>query len=177
MVDLQIPSAYFGFITAIMQIISAISSKYQRLFHVKFKNRALTYISIPFVSSILVTGLIIFCDVKVLIYASIIVMCLLYAISKGPFYTLIRRYLNSFSTPDLSTKIYSANALVECICSVVLNLLASFILSLNSTAFALTILGGCLFIIIILVLEYMKTRLGLKPEEYKKSDIEYVEMK
>ena len=99
-----------------------------------------------------------------------------YAI-KGPYSSLMNRYLNSFSSPEINTKIYSARAIVEGISRFLVSLFASFLLEHINTSYSLIIIG-CLFtVILILLLDYMKTRVGLKPEEYKKSDIEFTFVK
>ena len=55
--------------------------------------------------------------------------------------------------------------------------LASFILGITTTANALTIVGIIFTIIYIAISQYMKTRLGLKPEEYSKEERKYDELK
>lgn len=57
----------------------------------------------------------------------------------------------------------TTNALISFICSKILEFLPT-----NITVF---LLGAIFTLIIIVVLEYMKTRVGLKPEEYSKKDI------
>lgn len=174
-VDLNFPNQLFGFIFAFIQVISAIASGNQTYFHKKFKNRTLTFFCLPLVCTMLLTGLVVVCNINYYIILIVTFMMVLsYAVSKGPFYSLIKRYLNSFSNPNLNTKIYAANAIVDSICQSTFNLIGSYLLSITSTAYSLIILGGSLIIVFICILEYMKTRLGLKPEEYEKSDIEFV---
>lgn len=174
-VDLNFPNQLFGFIFAFIQIISSIASGNQSYFHKRYRNRTLTFFCLPLACAMLLTGLVVVCNINyyiILIITFIMVLC--YAISKGPFYSLIKRYFNSFSTPTLNTKIYAANAIVDSIFQSIFNLIGSYLLSITSTSYSLIILGGSLLIIFICILEYMKTRLGLKPEEYDKSDIEFV---
>lgn len=172
--DIGIPEQYFGIIFAILGIFSSISSKFQNVFHNKFRNRTLTFLSITYCLSLIISGFVTVgrLDIKIAIIIVLIMFAVQYII-KGPYYTLISRYLNSFSSPEISTKIYSANALVEGIFRFIITLFASFLLDFTTTSYSLIIIG-CLFMaIFILLLDYMKTRVGLKPEEYKKSDIEF----
>ena len=56
-------------------------------------------------------------------------------------------------------------------------MLSSFIVSIllknMAIAYASLIIGTVSLILFIIVLDYMKTRIGLKPEEYRKQDIEF----
>ena len=56
-------------------------------------------------------------------------------------------------------------------------MLSSFIVSIllknMAIAYASLIIGIVSLILFIIVLDYMKTRIGLKPEEYRKQDIEF----
>lgn len=58
-----------------------------------------------------------------------------------------------------------------------MSLLASFLLKYASTSYVFVIIGAVSTIAFIFVLSYMKSRVGLKPEEYDKKDIEYVSLK
>ena len=100
-------------------------------------------------------------------------MIALIHISKGPYSVLIKRYLNSFSSPDINTKIYTAKAFAESIIRLPIFLFASFLLYKTTIDYAIVILGAFLVITFILLSQYMKTRIGLKPEEYNKKDIEF----
>lgn len=95
---------------------------------------------------------------------------------KGPYHTLQKRYLNSFSTPSMSTKIYSACTLIESIFNTCIYWVCAFLLNFTLTSYAITILGCVFTIVFIFILDYMKDKLGLKPEEYKKSDIYFKEV-
>ena len=55
-------------------------------------------------------------------------------------------------------------------------LLASFLLGKMKTAYCMTIIGILFTIIYILLGKYMKTRVGLKPEEYSNEERKYDEL-
>lgn len=172
--DIGLPEQYFGLVFAILGIISSISTKNLYWFHKKFKNRLLTYFSLTISISFIVLGFIGLSNFSFYITFTIIfVILILHYIVKGPYWTMIKRYLNSFSTPFISTKIYSANTFIEGIFTAISSLFASFLLSFTSSSYAFIILGCIFTVIFILLLDYMKTRVGLKPEQYKKSDIEF----
>ena len=55
----------------------------------------------------------------------------------------------------------------------IIGFLGSYILSITNTANSLILTGIIFGIVVIALISYMKTRTGLKPEEYKKEDIEF----
>lgn len=171
LVDLSLPDIYFGFLTALIQIIASIASKNQNYFHKKYRNRTLTMFAIPLTFSVIITGLVVICKLpNILIFISTATMILLYAIVKGPYYTLIKRYLNSFVSSSVTTKIYAATSKYDSILRSIAYLLSSYLLSITTTSFALVIIGSIFTLIFILLLDYMKTRVGLNPDEYSTSD-------
>lgn len=177
LVDLAVPSQYFGIITGVLQVISAVSAKFQYKYHKKFKNKLLTYFSLPFLFIMLLTSICIACGLNFYFIISVFaIMCITYALVKGPYYTLIKRYLNSFSSPTLSNKIYSAASMVENIVRAFVYMFSSFLLGITNTATSLILFACLMIIIFIFLLEIMKNKVGLKPEEYSKKEIEFIEL-
>lgn len=175
-VDLGIPAQYFGVIAAIYQTIASISSRKQEWFHNKFRNTALAFFSMSMCLLFISTGTITIIGGSSCVFA-VLILYLIHYIIKGPYNTLMDKYLNSFSTKEISTKIYSAKSVVTSIFSTIILQIASLIMDNFSTAQSFVIIGFSFFGAFILILQYMKTRVGLKPEEYKKSDVEYVKVK
>lgn len=172
LVDISVPEQYFGIILAVMQIIASLSSIKQNWFHKMFKNRLLTWFSLSFVLAFILTGLIIICNIsfEVSLIASLITI-MLYGIIKGPYYTLIKKYFNSFSNPEVNTKIFAIKSLVENLGRVLISLFVSFLLGITNTAYTLLIVGTIFFVIFIFLLNHMKLKVGLKPEQYPKEDL------
>lgn len=175
-VDLNVPEQYFGIIAAVYQIIASISSKKQDWFHNKFKNKVLAFFAMSICFLFISAGIIGSFNISHSIYVIFVLFCIHYIV-KGPYHTLMDRYLNSFSSKDLSSKIFSARAFLISIFSTIILQIASFIIEIFTSAQSLIVLGVLFFIAFCFVLKYMKTRVGLKPEEYKKSDIEYISVK
>ena len=176
--DLDISATYFGIIFAVLGLLAAISSKYSAFLNRKFKNRTLAIISISTLLSMIFAGIVVVINVPII--PAIIFIFIMFAIQhlfKGPFYSLGKQYLGNFSTHKIRTKILMASDLVTGIFKSLIILVGSFFLEITSTAYASIIFGCILTLIIIAILEYMKTRIGLKPEQYKKSDIEFTELK
>lgn len=172
LVDIGVPEQYFGIILAAMQIIASISSRKQQWFHNKLKNRALTWFSLSVSIGLILTGLLVVCNISFAVSLTITLITIaLFGIIKGPYFTLSQRYFNSFSNPEVNTKIFAVKSLLENIGRVLLALFASYLLDITATAYASIIIGSMFFVIFIFLLNYMKTRVGLKPEEYLEEDL------
>lgn len=176
--DIGVPSQYFGIIFAILGIISGISAKNQYKVHSKFRNKTLASLSLPVVISCIFIGL--WCNMGFNYITTLIVVLgifIIQYIAKGPFYTLIRQYLNNFTNSSLRNKISSSYNMLESIFRFIISLFASFLLRYTTTANTLTIIGCIATVIIVLMLDNMQTKVGLKPEEYKEKDIKILELK
>jgi len=176
--QLNVPEQYFGLIFAGLGLISGIASKNQDRLHERFHNKTLAVLSFPTAISCILVGLTI--ALKLPYALTLTVVIILYTIQfivKGPFYTLIKRYLNNFTTASLRNKISSCYNLTESIARSLISLLASFLLRSIDSAGTMCIIGCFLTIILVLLLDKMEHKVGLKPEEYKKSEIEFLEIK
>ena len=106
-----------------------------------------------------------------------IAMFFIQYLTRGPFYTLIRRYLNNFTTSSLRNKITSSYNLVESIARAVITFLASWLLRFTTASNSVLVIGCISTIAIVLLLDAMNDKVGLKPEEYDKKEIEFLEIK
>ena len=176
MQDIGIPAEYFGIIFAVLGLISGISAKNEYRFHKKFKNKTLASLAIPIVFSCMLLGLI--CNLNISYEVNVItvlVVFLVQYIARGPFYPLIKRYLNNFTTASLRTKISSSFNLLENILRFLITFLASNLLRVTTTANTFIILGCILGIIVVLMLDNMRKKVGLKPEQYSDRYIKILE--
>ena len=90
---------------------------------------------------------------------------------KGPYYVLIKKYFNNFTTSEKRIKIATANNLCENAIASLLIFAASYILEFIPIKYT-TLIIGCVSIIgFVLLLDYMRERVGLKPEEYSSKEI------
>lgn len=175
--DLALPEQYFGVIFAILQVISGIGSKNQERMHKRLKNKTLAYIALPLSVSCIVIGFVAngILPVKIAL-AVIMIAYMIQYIGKGMYYVLITRYLNNFTNMTMRVKIGTMRLMLQGIFSTGASLFASFLLGVTNTANAF-ILVGCLFtLVLVLLLDNMRDKVGLKPEEYPKEDIQFVEI-
>lgn len=175
--DLNISSEYFGIIFAVLGVISAIAANNQNAFHKRFKNKTLSHLAMTFMISCIVVGITAAIGLPVNVTIMIVIgMYILQYIVIEPFTSLSMRYLGNFSTTTIRTKIYTASDLVYNLVRSIIGVIGSLLLTLTNTAYTIIILSSIFTLVIVYMINYMKTRVGLKPEEYDKEDIEYVNM-
>ncbi len=175
--QIGVPEQYFGIIFAILGITSGITAKNQNKIHNKFTNKTLAVISIPTAVSCMLIGFCVSGNFNMQITLTMLIpLFLVQFLAKGAFYTLIKRYLNNFTTSSLRNKITSAYNLAESISRAILSLIASWLLQKTTTSGTAFVLGCIVTIALVLLIDKMRDKVGLKPEEYPKKDIEFLEL-
>ena len=175
--NLDIDAKYLGIIFAVLGIISGIVTKKQEVFHNKHRNKTLSLILGGLGISIIISGIaaIIATKYRIFIIFIIISYVIKYAY-KGIYNPLMDKYLRNFSNEEIDTKIFTAKNFFGSIFSVIIGVFASFILERMDIAICMTLIGIITVILTIIMDKYMKTRVGLKPEEYSKEERKYDEL-
>ena len=172
LIEIHMPEEYFGIIFAVLGIISGISARFQGRIHKKFRNKTLAFLSYPTVLSFLMIGIVLIFNFNIEI--KILLILILFAIQyimKGPYYVLIKQYINNFTTSEKRIKISTVNNLIENLIASLLIFIAAFILEKVSVDNTVLVVS-CIFIIVFtILLDYMRGTVGLKPEEYSKKEI------
>lgn len=178
MTDIGISSIVFGIITSALSIISAIGSTYQDKFESKRKKKTLSYISIIYIGVFMFVGIshLIGFNTKILLSIGFLVFAL-QSFFKGSYRVIMKKYLNNFTTSSIRPKIMSVYYLSEMLGTFVLLFLASKMLDVVDIGIAYIVFGVLFMMLILIILEYMSTRLGLKPEQYEEKDIKYKTIK
>lgn len=174
--DLQVAPQYFGIIFAILTLVQSFSIVYQDKIHNTFKNKTLAMISIPIFLSFIITGIV----AKLNLNFSFTIIIVMFAFFihhffRGPYWVLEDKYVTNFTTTNIRAKILSTSNLTKNVGEIVISFLGGLLLEFYSTSTAYLIIGMVGVTVILLVLKYMKKRIGLNPEEYDKKDIEYKE--
>lgn len=169
---------YFGIVFAVLGMVSGISAKNQNRIHNEYRNKTLAVLSVPTTVSCILIGFFALGNFSFSVtLALMIAMFFIQYLTRGPFYTLIRRYLNNFTTSSLRNKITSSYNLVESIARAVITFLASWLLRFTTASNSVLVIGCISTIAIVLLLDAMNDKVGLKPEEYDKKEIEFLEIK
>ena len=98
-------------------------------------------------------------------------------ISSALYEPLMEKYLSNFTNEEIDTKIYTANNFFKGIAGAIAGILAAFLLDRMKTAYCMIIVGVIFGILMILINQFMKKRVGLKPEEYSKEEVKYDKIK
>ena len=173
--ELNVAPQYFSIIIASLTIISGIFASLQKVVHNKFRNKALTFIVTIYIPTFFIVGLISLLNINFYVKLSIILaMYVIQYAMQSPYETLFSVYIKNFTEDDMRIKIASAFNLVKSISQIGIALISSCLLSLYTVANNFVIMGIAFFVIMFIILIYMKPGFGLKPEEYKSSDISAV---
>jgi len=169
--DINVHSTTFGYIFAAASIASAVGAAVQDKIEKKNRNKTLSVISITYVLSFVVIGLLslIFNDFNLLLFVGIVVF-LLQSLIKGAYSIIIIEYISRYTTSSIRSKLMSIYFLLENFGSALLLFIASKTIELVPIGVSYCISGFILFIIFILILNYMTTRVGLNPNSYGKED-------
>ena len=174
----KIPTYIIGFIAAGMSVVSSMASKMQGKFHNKFRNKSLITVALIASISTIIAGSVGIIADKSKIFIGVIIFAIMMArFSHGMYYTLIDKYFTNFSNKDIDTKIFAVKNLVVNMTSAIMGFMASFLLGKMEITYCMIIVGIAFTIMYILMEIYMKTRVGLKPEEYSKEERKYDELK
>lgn len=172
--ELGVSAEFFAIAISVLTIISGIAANTQEVIHNKFRNKALTFISLIYVISFILIGTV--CTLNLNWIITLVVILGIYGIQyalQAPYGILNSKYLKSFASPDMRVKIATTFDLIKSISSFVIAMVASYMLSIISPQASFLIIGIVFTAIMIVVLVWMKNRFGLKPEEYRKEDIQY----
>ena len=177
--DIKLSAIVIGYAGAIKSLVSAIASKRENKFNNIFKNKSLTVLSLSLSISALIAGICGITTIKENLVGIIIILSvyMILGFVNGMYYTIIDRYLMNFANKEIDTKIIAVYNFIRNSVRMLFGFIASFILGITTSANALIIVGTIFTIIFIVVEQYMKPRLGLKPEQYSKEERKYDELK
>ena len=174
--EMGLSASITGIIYAIMQIVAGISSKQHEKIHQKYKNKTLSIVGVSYTLACLMAGIIAVTGLPYWLIVGIIVAT--YAVrylSTGFYYVLIKKYITNFTNGEVANKVYSAHSFVIGLGNLIICAFGAIISSNFSVKHSMIIFGIVFFTIMILILNYMRTRVGLDPNSYRKKDINYKE--
>ena len=171
--DMKVPEAWFGIIFAVLQIGAGLFARYQDKIQKVLKNKTLSVLALPVTVSCILIG---FIGKDPLSKSSVILIVLLYFIQqsvRGPYMGLISRYLNNFTNKKIRSKISAFKNLTANLSIALFTFICSILLKITTTANTFIIVGCIFTIAIVLTLDYMRDKVGIKPEYYTKEDVKY----
>lgn len=173
LINIGIPEEQFSMIFAILTLIGGVALSLKKPIEKKFKNRTLAFISLMYICACIVIGIIASIHKTQAIIPIILVMYAIQKISVSMWYILETKYLKNFTKENMRNKITFTYEFIGGIAASIFSILGGVLLNFTNVERAFLIVGLSFFVIMLLVLNYMRTRFGLKPEEYNKEDIDF----
>ena len=170
----KVPAEQFSMIFAVLSILAGFSVILCRKVQRRFRNKTLTFISLSYMSACIIVGISTNVLKSDLVMPIILVMYAIMRMCSAMWYILEYKYLKNFSTEKQRNKIMFTYELIGGIVTSAIALFGSFMLKHIEIRKSFLLLGCIFLLIIIIALKYMKTRIGLKPKEYSKEDIEFI---
>ena len=173
LVDIGISPEYFSIIFAILTLIRGISLTFEKQIEKTFKNRTLTFISLIHIFSIIITGIISSYYTANIATGIILILCSLQQIISAIWYILEAKYLKNFTTFEMRNRLSFTYEFIVGIIGSMIAIFGAILLDYFTFSNSFIIFGLIFLAVIVLTLDYMRTRFGLKSSEYKKQDIEF----
>lgn len=171
--DLNLNSQYFGVIYAILQIVAGTSARFQEQIHNRFKNETLAVLAIPLTLACIFIGILGKIQNDNFIFSLILILFIIQGMLKGPYRSLIVRYMTNFTNSGIRTNLATVESFAYYTVTVLFSLFCSWLLKTTSTADTFIIIGVVSTFLVGTLLYFMKGRVGLKPEQYSKEDLQY----
>ena len=169
--DLEVKPEVFSMINAIFTLIGGVSTTFQDKIHKKFRNKTFAFLSLTFVISVIMIGILLLTG-KNNILPIILILLSIRNMTMSNYYVLAERYSKNFSTAKTRSRISFATEFTTNIIEATAVFLAGMLLDATNIRFATIFIGLAFLVLFVLGLDYMRTRVGLKQKEYDKKDIE-----
>ena len=163
----------YSIIIAVLSLIAGLSVSFAKIIQKKFRNRTLSVISCTYLISWLIIAAI---SLNLTNSIAIPIILALYAVNRicdSQWYVTRGKYLKNFTEPESREKITFTFELISSLVGGLAALLGSFILSVTDIKHAILLVALLGFGVMIVVLDYMRTRFGLKPKQYSEEDLKF----
>ncbi|MBR3003269.1 MAG: MFS transporter [Clostridia bacterium] len=163
----------YATIFAIFIILAGMAVSISRKIQKRFKNKTLTVISLTYIAGCVVVGIVAnACTNKISVPIIILIFALL-KMCTAIWNNLEYKYLKNFTNEKVRNKVMFVYELIGGIVASIISYIGSFMLeqfNVSQTTLLFSLAG---LVLIILTLDYMRPRFGLRPNQYKKEDIEF----
>ncbi len=171
--DIGVSAGMIGLIRALMELIKGVYSAKANDFNKKYSNTLLTRIALTICVAMIIWGIITLLPIDYRIQALIIIVSSTFIyILKGVYQIIKKRYMSNFMKANTLTQIYSVNSIIDNLVRMLVSYITSVILNFMNIRYASLFMGIILAIFVFMISLYMKSRIGLSPEHYDKTDVE-----
>ena len=177
LLDIGIKEEYSTIIVAIVTIFVGLGARCVNGIEKRLKNKTLTtFVYFFFISSIMLGILGIYSKLNLTTLSFILISLCIIGIVQGAYRVAIKKYVLSFTNHNIRIKITSAYYVFENLGKAITLFVSGLMLEIMNNSVTCLVFSLLSFVIMILVLNYLKGKLGLKPEEYSKRDINYTKI-
>ena len=173
LINIGIPEDQFSMIFAVLTLIGGISLSLKRPIEKKFKNRTLAFISLMYIGACIIIGAVATLLKSEMIIPIALIMYAVQKVNTSIWYILEAKYLKNFTKEEMRNKITFTYEFIGGIAASIFSILGGLLLKVLNVRNAFLVIGLLALASMVVALDYMRTRFGLKPEEYKKEDIEF----
>lgn len=173
LINIGIPEEQFSMIFAVLTLIGGVSISLKKNIEKKFKNRTLSFLSLIYILACIFIGFVTSLNNSKAIIPFVLVMLAVTKISTSIWYILEAKYLKNFTKPEMRNKVSFTYEFIGGIAASIFSILGGLLLKVFRVQNAFLLVGLIALICMILVLDYMRTRFGLKAEQYTEEDIEF----
>lgn len=173
LINIGIPEEQFSMIFAVLTLIGGISLSLKRPIEKKFKNRTLSFVSLMYIGACIIIGAISTFWKSKTIIPIVLMMYAVQKINTSIWYILEAKYLKNFTKEEMRNKITFSYEFIGGIAASIFSILGGLLLKVLNVENAFLVIGLLALASMVVVLDYMRTRFGLKPEEYTKEDLEF----
>lgn len=173
LINVGVTEEQFSVIYAVLSLVAAVSVTFSKKIQKYFRNKTLTFLSLSYVISVILAGVV---SLKfsnnialpfVLMFYTIIKVC------DSQWFVTEYTYLKNFTNAESRNKITFTFEMIVGIFAGIISVAGAMLLENIDIKYAMILVGLLFLSILIVVLDYMKTRIGLKPSQYKKEDIKF----
>jgi hypothetical protein len=156
----------FSLVFAILSIIRGIATQNQYMIERKTKNKTLSYLSIVFVSTLIIIGILGLSNFNnIVIVALVICIVVIQKIVEGTYEVSMSKYILNFTTMDTAPNIEMTYVLFKDIGKSTILFIGSYLIGKTNINNAYLIYGLASFAIVLFLISFMKERVGIKIEE------------
>lgn len=172
--NMNISAASIGIIAMFLEIIKGYGGRFANQYNKKLKNKSLTILALTVSISFIIAGIGSLLNISFAIQIVIILVAFIIIDTiRGLYMVLYKKYDNNFSNVKILPTIYTMTNIYWNLERVIITAIGSFILTIVDVKYGFIIMGVIFIVTTILISTYMKTRVGLKPEEYSNEDLKY----
>ena len=171
--DLLVPEEQFSMIIAALTLIGGISLTLKKSIEKKFKNKTLTFISLMYIGACIVVGTISSLTLSKNIIPLILIMYAVMKMSTSTYWILESKYLKNFTNENMRNKLTFTFEFIGAVSASIFSMLGGLLLKVVNVENAFLMVGLLALACMVVTLDYMRKRFGLRPKQYKKEDIEF----